>query len=469
MERSFFNEERLKRHLRIADLHFNGKKPDGVGLQQAELYDYLTTNGYFAERLGADILGIPEFDYATDKMGELNSDIFAPQKECIPGRGKILVDEINKRADYLYKILDGIFITKKINTFHVRNVLSLPLHLPLAVATTRLINEYPNIHFIPHYHDMPWEGPAAKKYVTHYPEIQQQIDEVMFPRGKNISSIVINSLAQEELRKRKGIDSIVIFDGLNFDRKKKLSPDHKKFREIFKIGKDDLLAGMMTRIRPNKNPQTAIAFVALLNKYRRLLENLPEGVGLQGREFGPNSKIILLITQSKDLDQEYTKYLYRYAREKNVTIAYAGHRVVADAQYEGQSGLFPFYSTYDHTDFIVYPPIWEGFGNQAIEAAWAGKPLAMFEYPVAQRDIMSHVPNIISLGTPGDLYDGKDGRQYVPQDVLETATEKMIEVLTNRELAEKVTAANKEDFRALCDIKKTAKQTLGVYSKVKYK
>ena len=41
------------------------------------------------------------------------------------------------------------------------------------------------------------------------------------------------------------------------------------------------------------------------------------------------------------------------------------------------------------SDFVTYPSLWEGWGNQLLEALRARLPLMLFEYPVYQADIKS--------------------------------------------------------------------------------
>jgi len=55
---------------------------------------------------------------------------------------------------------------------------------------------------------------------------------------------------------------------------------------------------------------------------------------------------------------------------------------------KGGKGLYLLsLDTYVFADIISYPSIFEGWGNQFIEAVFAKKPVIVFEYPVFKSDI----------------------------------------------------------------------------------
>jgi mannosylglucosylglycerate synthase len=274
----------------------------------------------------------------------------------------------------------------------------------------------------------------------------------MLPVKPNTTHIVINSLAAKELFERRGVVAHCIPDGFNFNRQP-YPLNQKQFRQELGLGDNDLLIGMMARIRINKGVEGAIQFTKELLKQRSRLQNIQGGVGQSGRPFDHKSRIVLMLTQSKDLDQDYFAQLKKLAKRLEVELLYIGDRVVPDISYHGQAGQWPFYSLYQAMEVIVYPSTHEGFGNQAVEAAWAKKILVMREYPVASADIWPRVPELISLGDESHLLPApeSDWPQIQPM-VVATAVDKTIKALLDHNLEKRITEANFAAFEKLCGI-----------------
>ena len=49
--------------------------------------------------------------------------------------------------------------------------------------------------------------------------------------------------------------------------------------------------------------------------------------------------------------------------------------------------IYSLWDTYVFADFVTYPSLWEGWGNQLLEAIRAKLPIMLFEYPVYKVDI----------------------------------------------------------------------------------
>ena len=90
--------------------------------------------------------------------------------------------------------------------------------------------------------------------------------------------------------------------------------------------------------------------------------------------------------------------------------------------------IFSLWDSYVYADFVTYPSIWEGFGNQLLEAVFAKLPLVVYEYPVYKADLKSSGFNLVSLG---DQIKGKDknGLLTIEQKKIKSAADKIIELL----------------------------------------
>jgi hypothetical protein len=179
--------------------------------------------------------------------------------------------------------------------------------------------------------------------------------------------------------------------------------------------------------------------------------------------------MILLLPQGEDIDEnrDYLDRLCMYARAIGVTLAYGGEIVVPDRRYQpGDRDHYPFYSTYQTMDMVCYPPEHEGFGNQAIEAVWARRPLAVLEYPVFKRFVSDHIPHFVSLGDPEHLgrLEEFGGLHQLPADTLDGATDTAIGVLKDHALERRWTNENFRALREFCGIDTVAAQYIRLYT-----
>jgi len=91
------------------------------------------------------------------------------------------------------------------------------------------------------------------------------------------------------------------------------------------------------------------------------------------------------------------------------------------------------WDTYAFADFVTYPSLWEGWGNQFLAALRARLPLMLFEYPIYRADIQDKGFRVVSLGSE---IQGRDdlGLVQVEQSVIEAAADQAMALLTDAEL-----------------------------------
>ena len=227
---------------------------------------------------------------------------------------------------------------------------------------------------------------------------------------------------------------------------------------------------MPARVAINKAIELAIQFVAGLEASRAELEDAPQGLGARQRRLTSTGKIVLLLPQGEDLEDnlDYFHRLVAYAQHLGVTLAYGGNVVVPDRKFTpGDADHFPFYSTYQTVDLVCYPPEHEGFGNQAIETVWARLPLAVLEYPVFKAYVRDHVPHYISLGDVAALGRLNDfgGLHQLSGDVLGRALQVAIGVLKNHETEALWVDQNAASLRAFCGIDTVSQHYIQLYER----
>jgi mannosylglucosylglycerate synthase len=471
---------------RTLEVHFKLFGSDGVSLQSRELSGALGERGWQVLSCASDVppegegLRLTELSYQSPDVVGLRRRVFSTSEVSASGsEGDSLVDEIVERAKRIRRQVEDYVEAWQIPVLHIRNVMSLPYNLPASLALYNLANERPDIGFLMQHHDIYWEGPNAKNFLTPYRRINDLMDRIMCPALPNASHVLINPLAAEALRARKGIVGSVVPDGFDFDRNVPVI-DELAFRNQLQVlvgdprpvGADDLVVAMPARIAINKAIELAIQFVAALNLERSALESAADGLGRNRRRFGTDSSVVLLLPQGEDLDDNrpYFERLLSYAQQRQIKLVYGGNIVVPDRRFQHRDvARYPFYGTYRAVDLVCYPPEHEGFGNQAIETVWAKRPLAVLEYPVFKRFVREHVPHYISLGDTEQLgrLDEFGGLYQLRHDILSRAVEEAITVLTDHDLEKRWTDEDFIQLRAFCGMDTVAAKYIRLYTDLK--
>ena len=460
------------------EVHFKLFGTDGVSLQSQELSKALRKRGWQVHRCASDVpdgvegLRIPELSYQSEDALSLRRRLFSQAEST---SGKDLLAEIEERASIIRARVKEYVDAHHIRLLHIRNIMSLPYNLAATLAFHQLVDVRADLFFLLQHHDLYWEGPNARNFVTPYPRIADLITSITCPNRVNVAHVLINPIAAQALYQRRGVQGTVIPDGFDFDREV-VPIDDAVFRSRLEtlsgdkstITRDDLVVAMPARVAINKAIELAIQFVAGLETRRAQLEDVPGGLGARRRKQAAGGKIVLLLPQGEDLQEnlDYFNRLIAYAQHLGVTLAYGGKIVVPDRKFTaGDPDHFPFYSTYQAVDLVCYPPEHEGFGNQAIETIWARLPLAVLEYPVFKAFVRDHIPHYISLGESAGLgrLDAFGGLHQLPNDVLENALELAVMVLRDHELEAQWTAQNWASLRAFCGIDTVAQQYIRLY------
>ncbi len=471
---------------RTLEIHFKLFGTDGVSLQSQELAKALRARGWQTLPCACDVppgaegLRLPELSYQSPEAVALRERIFSPAAGASSPEpdGAALVDEITERARSIRQRVEDYLDAHQIPLLHIRNLMSLPYNLPATLALHGLAVDRPDIGFLMQHHDLYWEGPNARNFLTPYRQVSELMDRIMCPDLPNVRHVLINPLAAEALRARKGLDGTVVPDGFDFDRD---APpiDELAFRGKLRVlagdprpvGAGDLVVAMPARVAINKAIELAIQFVAGLDRERAALESAPGGVGMNRRRFTADSSVVLLLPQGEDLEdnREYFDRLVAYARHCKIKLAYGGDIVVPDSRFRpGDPERYPFYSTYQAVDLVCYPPEHEGFGNQAIEAVWAKRPLAVLEYPVFKRFVRDHIPHYISLGDTGQLGRVNEfpSLHQLRPGILGVAVKSTLALLADHELEKRWTDENFATLRAFCGMDTVAARYIRLYSEL---
>lgn len=319
------------------------------------------------------------------------------------------------------------------------NIWSVAANPTVAPALTHIVKEF-QIPAFSHNHDFYWERIDGVA-LTCRPAIDLA-DFHLPPRSPLIRHGVINSLAQTQLRERKGIDSIVIPNVFDFDAPHwEADAYNRDFRERIGLREDDIFILQATRIVPRKGIELAIDFVAALNHPENRAILAENGL-YNGRSFTKNSRIFLVLAgYAQDDTTNYVSKLKEKIAQTGVDALFIEDIIGGRREMRNGRKIYSLWDSYVYADLVTYPSLWEGWGNQLLEAMRAKLPILLFEYPVYTADIKPSGLKTISLGAEVSGWDAQ-GLAQVPDAIINRAADEAAALLTNAAAYEEMTAHN---------------------------
>jgi mannosylglucosylglycerate synthase len=272
--------------------------------------------------------------------------------------------EIDRLAEQLLPVLLDWVRSTHVELLLVENAWAIPMQVPLGVALRRLI-EVTGLPAIGHHHDYWWERERFATCVV--PDV---LDAAFPPDLARIGHVSINSLAATELRRRRGIDSVVVPNVFDFDRPRPRPRPavRRRLRGELGMGERGILVVQPTRVVPRKGIELAIELV--------------------GRLKDPDA-VLLITSPAGDEGLDYLVSLELLAEHHAVNLRYAADRFAPDREGKPMGPAHSLNDAYHAADLITYPSLYEGFGNALVEAMFYGKPVLVNRYPVYDADIRS--------------------------------------------------------------------------------
>lgn len=336
---------------------------DGVSLESQKLAAVVRQMGhevyYCAGELDGDVPGllIPEIHFRDPVAESLGAHAFSSDEP-----DPKLNQAISERAAQLKRPLRQFLEQHKIDYVIPQNIFAIPMQLPLAQALTELLQEN-DLPGLAHNHDFYWERERFLKN-----RIPDFLDTYFPPQLPRLHHAVINSLAQKELKRRRGLDSILIPNVFDFATPPPPLDDYSvDFRQAIGLRHDDWLILQPTRVIPRKGIELAVELLARLDD--------------------PRAKLVIT-HRAGDEGMGYLQQLQSLAVEKGVDLRYVAH-IVDDNRRKTADGrkIYALWDTYPHADLITYPSFIEGFGNALIETIYFRKPALVNRYEVYTADI----------------------------------------------------------------------------------
>lgn len=339
-----------------------------------------------------------------------------------------LMREVREHADRIKPGLLRFIRDNRLDLIVPNNLLSVGYNLAGMLALHEAIVET-GVRTVCHNHDFWWED-SGEVYPT-CDEVVAFFEAHAPPVAPNVRHVVINRIAQAELRRRKGVDARVVPNVFDFGQPA-WTPDafNADFRASTGLRPGDLFFLQATRILDRKAVELAIDLVAELNRpeRRRALEAAPL---YDGRRFGPDDRIVLVCAgyvEGIGLSGSYVESLVAKAAELGVDVVWCGERVKHTRGRDEHGKRYSLWDAYVGADLVTYPSVWEGWGNQLIEAVFAKLPVVLFEYPVYVSDLREAGFRVASLG---DTLGPRDARGLVtvPAPALRAAADQVMRYL----------------------------------------
>ena len=400
---------------RVAFIHNALGKTDGVSLEVDKWRVVLERMGHevFYCAGNDDVEGvfcIPELSFnhpvtykilrnATVKLTDYNSE-------------EELKREIEGQARTLKKDIINFIRENKIEVLIPNNLLSVGYHIPAVLALNEVIKET-KLPTIVHSHDFYFEDSGEVEPTCK--TVWDILDNNAPPQGKNVKNIVINYLAKKQLEQKKGITAEIVPNVFDFKQNAWEKDEYNRdFRKNFGIKENDIVFLQATRILDRKGIESADSRNILL------CAGYVENFGISGN---------------------YYENIKKKAVEKGVEIKFIGSHISHSRGKINGEKIYSLWDSYVYADIVTYPSLWEGWGNQFIEAVFAKLPIIAFEYTVYISDLKKVGFDIISLGDKVKAYD-ELGLAVLPENIISEAVQKIISVLQDKEQYKKIVDKN---------------------------
>ncbi len=411
--------------MRVALCHFRYGMPDGVSLEMGKWRRALEELGHEAiivagEDPTGEALLFPELSIPWAKG--IRHDAFGEKPK---GKPEELLAQIERLSWEISEKFDTLIREREIDLLVIENIWSLPLNIPAALGLLRTA-ESRGLPVIAHHHDFWWERDI---YRPAFPEVKELLGELFPPDYGRAEHVVINSLAREELKRRRGLEARVVPNVFDFGLRWEKDTFNASLREDLGIRPDDIVFLQATRIVARKGIEIAFELVKHFQ-----VEVLPE-LDIPGK----GDRAVILLPNLIE-DHDYHRKLVRRARVLGVEAIFAPDRFAAERKIENGKKIYSFWDAYTAADFVTYPSLHEGFGNQFLEAIAAELPLAVFEYPVFEADIKPLGFKYVSLGDR--FRRDEEGLAYVPEEVISRAAREVGEILVDGKLREEMVEHN---------------------------
>ena len=424
----------------IAFCHFRVGLTDGVSLEIDKWKKALEEMGHrvfliAGEAPGINATIIPELYLGCSLIRIIYKNAFYSLKDF--ASEEEFSSEINKIAEFIEDRMSSFIKKYEIDILVVENIWALPLNIPAAIAIYKVIKLH-KIKTIAHHHDFFWERHYYGNPTCSL--IKQLLSTYFPPDNRLINHVVINSIARNELKRRRKIQSQVIPNIFDFEASNWKMDDYNfDLKEKIGLRSNDIVVLQATRIIPRKGIGLAIDLVKELSKSQNLILIKRRGF-YKKRKINEKSRVVLVFPNLIE-NLEYFKSLREKIKKEGIDVLFISDIIDRNRKIQNHSKSYSLWDTYLLADLVTYPSFYEGWGNQFLEAINAKLPIVIYEYKVFTEDIKQKGFKVISLGSK---IKGRDirGLYYIDPSTIKKAAEESLRMLTDFSYRKKVTEFN---------------------------
>jgi len=430
--------------MRIGIIHFKVGDTDGVSLEIDKWKIVLEQLGHTVYLAGgymgtASGTLIEEMFHHNESADRLYRQTFV---ELQPATEKEYRAELTALSSRIEASLGAFVDDKKLDLLIAENIWSVAANPAVAIATAKIVADR-ELACLAHHHDFYWE--RTNGVCLTCSAALELADKYLPPHNLQIEHAVINSLARLELRERKGMESTVIPNVFDFDAPPWFRDQYNQdMRSQFGLRENDVVILQATRIVSRKGIELAVDFVQALGKGSR--RKILSDKGLHtGQKFDENSRIVLVFAgyTRDDTSGIYVDKVRRKIEQAGIEAIFISDRVESRRSEKNGIKIYSLWDTYVMADFVTYPSIWEGWGNQLLEAVRAQLPFLLFEYPVYKSDIAPAGFQAVSLGKQITGRDS-EGLVTVSPEIITKAADEALVYLYDSEARQKMVNHNYE-------------------------
>ncbi|WP_139902985.1 glycosyltransferase family 4 protein [Clostridium thermarum] len=413
--------------MNIALCHFRIGETDGVSLEMEKWKVELEKQGHKVIYIGGnayeDTEVIEELYYKNALNDKIVANSYLKLTDYIEDG---LKEEINKAAKVIEEKIAEVIRRRNIEVIVPNNIWSLGWGLPAAIGIYNAVKST-GIRAVVHNHDFYWEREKYSKPTTDY--VKELLETYFPPKGDNIKNAVINSIAQGELKERKGVDSTIVPNVFDFSADLWEIDDYNKdFREVIGVKEEDILILQATRVTERKAIELALDTIGKLMEEENM-SALREGSLYDGKKF--TGDIVFVMAGLIECEEKYLNALKKKAEAYNIKLKLVNSVIDSYRYTKDGVKMYSLWDAYVHADFVTYPSILEGFGNQFLEGLFAKKPMLVYEYPVYAKDLRKIGFNIVSLGETHQV--DEEGLVKVDEAIINRAAKEVITYLKDGE------------------------------------
>ncbi|MDC7126760.1 MAG: glycosyltransferase [Spirochaetales bacterium] len=330
------------------------------------------------------------------------------------------------------------------------NIFSHGRHIAAAKAFASILKKT-GIKSLTTHHDFYWERDDFKTPSCFW--VQNYLNDYVPPRLPGMKHAVINSIAAKRLEAERGIVPFIFPDTLNFSQPVwKKDEYNSSFLNDFDLREDDIIILQATRIVRRKGIELVPPVIKALNS-NNFLEKLRGSQLYNGKTVTEASRVVFVLAGYAEHEAEpYRLQLEKQMEELCIEYRFLYPWIGSDRKEVKGRKVYSLFDTYPYADFISYPSLYEGWGNQFLEAVFSKTPIMIYEYPVYKADIKEAGYRVVSMGSSAER--GENGLYSMPFKDIERCAEEvfswLIDEKTNERLVSNFMIAEKNNsYKAL--------------------